>query len=442
MTPELVALVVYGAQLAVVVLATEAALQLTRPTSPSLRLRLWRAAWLLAWLLPFGNLLAPVPAAPAWLVSMGPAASRPAQVTEAGWLGLLVPVVVMGAGAHLAWLAVGLVRLRRLRRRSEPAMLDATQSSMVQAVAPHADVRWTDDVAQPVTFGNARPVVLLPRRLSQLDSESQLTVLCHELLHVRRRDWRWILLERATGALLWCHPAAWWLLGRLHLNREQAVDDAVVQRTGARRAYMEALMWFAGAPMPRVPAPAFIGRRHLHARLSHLAQERTMTRSRLVWTVAATLLLVGGLTTTIVMAVPLDLSKFSKPRRVVGPQLRRAPWAPLVEWALGSQSNQRHGRVYSSKEKGITLPSVVSEVKPSYTPAALEAKIAGDVLLAVVVKADGTVGDVAVAQSLDKTYGLDQAAFNAARLWKFKPGTREGTPVDVQVDLQMRFTLK
>jgi protein TonB len=81
-------------------------------------------------------------------------------------------------------------------------------------------------------------------------------------------------------------------------------------------------------------------------------------------------------------------------------------------------------------------------VKPAYTQAAKDAKIQGVVLMAVVVNADGKVGDVAVTQSLDTKYGLDQAAVDAARRWHFAPGTKGGKPVPVQVDLEMRFTLR
>lgn len=206
MTPALTAFVAYSAQLAVVVLATEAAIRLSRASSPALRLGLWQGAWLLAWLLPFAGLLVPVPAAHAWLAGTSPVTGSAGHAFHMGWPAVVVPVMVMGMCARLAWLTVGLVRLRELRHRSEPAALDATQSALVQTVAPRAEIRWTDDIAQPVTFGCARPVVLLPRRLSQLDAEARLAVLCHELLHARRGDWRWIVAERITGAVFWCHP--------------------------------------------------------------------------------------------------------------------------------------------------------------------------------------------------------------------------------------------
>jgi TonB family protein len=91
---------------------------------------------------------------------------------------------------------------------------------------------------------------------------------------------------------------------------------------------------------------------------------------------------------------------------------------------------------------GVTPPVVVHEVKPDYTEAAKAARIQGDVWLKCVVQTDGDVGDVQVSRSLDKEFGLDNEAVKAAKQWKFKPGTKDGKPVAVQVTLEMTFTLK
>ncbi len=91
---------------------------------------------------------------------------------------------------------------------------------------------------------------------------------------------------------------------------------------------------------------------------------------------------------------------------------------------------------------GVTLPTVVKEVKPDYTAEAKAARIQGNVLLATVVRADGSVGDVTVARSLDSTFGLDQQAVKAAKQWEFKPGMKDGKPVAVRVNLEMTFALK
>jgi protein TonB len=81
------------------------------------------------------------------------------------------------------------------------------------------------------------------------------------------------------------------------------------------------------------------------------------------------------------------------------------------------------------------------EVQPKYTTEAMMAKIQGSVRLSVVVRADGTVGDVRVLDSLDTRFGLDARAIEAARAWRFKPGMRQGRPVDVQVTLILDFRL-
>ena len=92
--------------------------------------------------------------------------------------------------------------------------------------------------------------------------------------------------------------------------------------------------------------------------------------------------------------------------------------------------------------KGVTLPQVTRDVKPSYTAEAVRARVQGLVGLSVVVKADGTVGAVTVTQSLDQEFGLDEQAVIAMRRWQFKPGTKDGKPVAVRIGVEMTFTLK
>ncbi len=89
----------------------------------------------------------------------------------------------------------------------------------------------------------------------------------------------------------------------------------------------------------------------------------------------------------------------------------------------------------------VTPPIPIVQVEPRYTTEAMIAKIQGSVRLSIVVRADGAVGDVKVIGSLDTRYGLDLKAIEAAKLWRFKPGMRQGRPVDVQVTLILDFRL-
>src|SRR4051812_3349487 len=98
-------------------------------------------------------------------------------------------------------------------------------------------------------------------------------------------------------------------------------------------------------------------------------------------------------------------------------------------------------KVYSPGD-GVSLPVVAKRVNPEYTSEARQQQIEGVVTLTSVVRRDGHVTDVKVKQSLDSVYGLDQKAIEALRQWEFKPGMKDNEPVAVQIDVQMKFTLK
>jgi len=91
---------------------------------------------------------------------------------------------------------------------------------------------------------------------------------------------------------------------------------------------------------------------------------------------------------------------------------------------------------------GVESPVLIREVKPLYTTDAMRAKIEGTAWLECVVLPDGTVGSVRIVRSLDASFGLDQEAIRAARLWRFRPGRRAGRPVPMLVAIGMDFHLR
>jgi periplasmic protein TonB len=87
-------------------------------------------------------------------------------------------------------------------------------------------------------------------------------------------------------------------------------------------------------------------------------------------------------------------------------------------------------------------PVPLDMVKPKYTPDAMRARLQGEVWVSAVVMPDGTVTDLRVLRSLDKTFGLDEQALIAVRGWRFKPGTLAGRPVPMQVSVAVGFTIR
>jgi periplasmic protein TonB len=89
---------------------------------------------------------------------------------------------------------------------------------------------------------------------------------------------------------------------------------------------------------------------------------------------------------------------------------------------------------------GVDPPRLLKEVRADYTDQARRSNVAGEVVLEIVVRRDGSVGDVRVLQRLGS--GLDQRAIDAVRQWRFAPARLKGTPVDVIVEVAVEFKLR
>jgi protein TonB len=90
----------------------------------------------------------------------------------------------------------------------------------------------------------------------------------------------------------------------------------------------------------------------------------------------------------------------------------------------------------------VSMPQPIYQPKPAYTSDAMRQRIEGEVWLECVVNSNGTVGQCSVTKSLDGRWGLDDEAVKAARLWRFRPGTRRGEPVPVLVGIAMEFSIR
>ena len=88
----------------------------------------------------------------------------------------------------------------------------------------------------------------------------------------------------------------------------------------------------------------------------------------------------------------------------------------------------------------VKAPVKVSDPPPQYTEIARKARIQGVVIVQAIIDKQGNVTNVKVLKGLPM--GLDTAAKDAIRGWKFEPATLNGKPVDVYYNLTVNFTLQ
>ena len=229
-------------------------------------------------------------------------------------------LIVLGAGVvmRLVMLGRGLIELRSLRRSGRAIQIDGLVG---------VEVREVERLNGPAAFGWLHPVILLP--IGMMDGPVRDAALQHELQHVLRRDWIENMIERAAASMLWFHPMAWWLLDRIHLTREQAVDAEVAGTGEARDKYLQVLLASAGlANLPAMPAASFIRRpRHLVERVAFLSKETTMSIRRTAMSAAMAMLVSGTAVTVASFYLPLQLSA----QETAVPPLRWTRFAGIIE---------------------------------------------------------------------------------------------------------------
>jgi TonB family protein len=296
-------LTAYALQIALVTALAALLLRIVPVASAGFRYAYWRIVLAAALIAPW--LLRTAPRAPEAVEGalttatgpMAPAMSSPIPALAGSaveWVAVLPWVLAAGIVVRVLWVAIGISRLRRLRRAGTP-VVDPMYQELQQLRGTHADMLAVPGLVQPVTFGVWRPVVLLPEEFDRVPDAIRRAAVTHELFHVQRRDWLAVMVEEAVRAIFWFHPAMWWMTGRIQQSREEFIDHLAVLAIGSRRDYMEALLAFADGPS-LAPAPAFARRPHLFHRIVLLSKETVMSSRRVVISAAAlaALLVTGG----------------------------------------------------------------------------------------------------------------------------------------------------
>jgi len=88
----------------------------------------------------------------------------------------------------------------------------------------------------------------------------------------------------------------------------------------------------------------------------------------------------------------------------------------------------------------VQPPVKLSAPSPQYTEIARKARIQGVVIVEAIIDKEGEVTNVKILKGLPM--GLDTAAADAVKRWKFKPATLNGKPVAVIYNLTVNFRLQ
>lgn len=331
--------------------------------------------------------------------------------------------------AHLDWIvgiwaactavlggrmALGLLWIGRTARvQAADPIWQARLSRMAARCGLSREVRLrvVDNLSSPITAGWWHPVVLVPAALvSGMPPQLLEALLAHELGHIRRHDYLVNLVQNVIEALLFYHPAVWWISHRIRAEREQIADDFAARQLGA----------------PQRLARALSELERLQFSPHHLAQAAS-----------------GG-----------DL--LARIRRQMRPDVQALDWKaalPVLGLVLACVAHTHglsgHDRAASAALAQAATDDITRNAiadfdtckKPEYPLTDLAAGHEGTVTVGFLINVDGAVATSRVLHSSGFA-NLDNAALGAIAKCHFQPALRHGRPVPHWTPVQYVWTLQ
>jgi beta-lactamase regulating signal transducer with metallopeptidase domain len=227
------------------------------------------------------------------------------------WLaGTFVGLAILLTGVlRLAWLAVHAHRVTHGRWYDL-----AEEISRSYALRRPVTLLQSSHPSLLVTWGLARPKVILPSAADAWTEERARVVLSHELAHIHRGDWIVQLSAELLRAFYWFNPLLWVACRRLRLESEYACDDEVMRRGVEGTDYATHLIELARALNQRrplwFPAPAMARPSSLERRVRAMLNDR-LERGSISGVARAAILIVLLVVTTALAAAQSGFVTFS-----------------------------------------------------------------------------------------------------------------------------------
>jgi TonB family protein len=279
-------------------------------------------------------------------------------------------------------------------------------------------------VEVPTVVGLWRPIILVPAStLTGLSVWQLEAVLAHELAHIRRHDYLVNLLQALIEALLFYHPAVWWLSARIREEREHCADDVAVESCGDALLYSRTLATLEQL-RARAPAPALAANGgSLLLRIQRLLAVPKGGAPLHPWRFA------GSLAAALLVVVLGAARQAQATGATSEPPAQKAPAVKPVQPV--STDVLEFG-------EGMTRPEKISGPIPQYTKEALEARSEGLMRVKCIITVEGEVRNCRIIQPLPF---MEEAILDALYKARYKPVTLGGKPVQVDYTFTIKLSL-
>ncbi|MBL4573360.1 MAG: M56 family metallopeptidase [Gammaproteobacteria bacterium] len=335
---------------------------------------------------------------PITVISIQASSTGAVGLADRGWGSLLGIGYTLVASLLLLRLLFSGVALNRINAQAvfcteKSILLALRRSCEFLEISRTVQVKFSEDIASPMSFGLFKPVVILPAVANDWAETTLADVMVHELSHIKRLDWPTMLFCHVLTSLLWINPLLWFASSRVDEDAEKACDAAVLRcgQDGVR--YAEDLLRLARESLENKQAPLLaqlmFDESNLTMRIRNILSGKLIGKTSKVFVVGLTF------STFLVVSACSGVNLFG-----------------------------------SSLQDQDILPTVAEP--PQYPTRAANEGIEGWTLLSFTVTADGLVEENSVeVLDAEPVEIFDRASIRAAQKFEFQPRIRNGRAVDI-----------
>jgi TonB family protein len=332
------------------------------------------------------------------------------EIAERGWGSVLGFSYTLVASLLLLRLFFSAIALARI---NGDAVFCVDKSILVQRrqvcefleISRTVRVKFSEDIASPMSFGLFKPVVILPSAAIDWTETTLEDVMVHELSHIKRLDWPSMLFCHVLTSLFWINPLLWLAKSRVNEAAEQACDGAVLRYGKDGVGYAEDLLRLARESLTNKQAPLLaqlmFDESNLSMRIRNILDGKLIGKASKVF--------VAGLTFSALLVVSA------------------CSGVNLFGSNLADQE---------------ILPT--KALSPQYPTKAAQAGIVGWTLVSFTVTADGLVEENSVkVVDAEPAEIFDRSSIRAAQKFEFQPRIRNGRAVAIEgVQYVFRYELE